>query len=139
MVLKKFLCIFTEEFLIQKNYSSMKLYLHYVICQILLLWESYLHIRNDLIHASFVSQLGAVQTQIIVPCICPFPSGMILIVLRTVLIRLIDKALQFLRAHAMLLRCTFQTIFLRGMNKMCIRDRFLTLCLSYSIHSSVLS
>ena len=42
---------------------------------------------------------------------------MILIVLRTVLIRLIDKALQFLRAHAMLLRCAFQTIFLRGMNK----------------------
>ena len=42
---------------------------------------------------------------------------MILIVLRTVLIRLIDKALQFLRAHAMLLCCAFQTIFLRGMNK----------------------
>ena len=42
---------------------------------------------------------------------------MILIVLRTVLIRLIDKALQFLRAHAMLLRCAFQTIFLRSMNK----------------------
>ena len=62
MVLKKFLCIFTEEFLIQKNYSSMKLYLHYVICQILLLWESYLHIRNDLIYASLISQLRAVQT-----------------------------------------------------------------------------
>lgn len=83
----------------------------------LVLWESYFHIRNDLIYASLISQLRAVQTQIVISCICPFPSGMILIVLRTVLIRLIDKALQFLRAHAMLLRCAFQTIFLRGMNK----------------------
>ena len=79
--------------------------------------ESHINIRHNFLYAAFKAKLGAVETQIIVPGISPVQSGIILVIIGTMLVDLLYIALQFPRTHALLLCSLLHTIFMWCMDE----------------------